>query len=108
MDIVSLTALLAPYLVSMVAVVSATALVSRFVPYFRVPKGQKRTDAQKLALDAVALVVGIGVGLSGQVSPDADAVRRIGDGFIVAALAIKNRDVAVRAFRVGRKPKEDA
>lgn len=107
MDYAALAERLAPYLVAIVFVASVTELAARFVPYFKVAKGEKRTDQQKLAIDVLALVVGIGVGLTGRVSPDGDWFVRVGDGFIVAALAIKNRDVVVRSMRL-KKSKEDA
>lgn len=103
MDYAALVERLTPYIVAIVVVASATELVARFVPYFKVAKGQKRTDKQKLAIDVLALLIGIGVGLSGRVSPDGDFFVKAGDGFIVAALAIKNRDVVVRAMRIGKK-----
>lgn len=99
MDLMALANAVAPYAVAMVVVVSIVGAVVRFVPWF----AQKpRTERQKLAIDALALVVGIGVGLSGRISPDADMLHRVGDGFIIAALAIKNRDVVVRAMRMKR------
>lgn len=99
MDFSSVSAALTPYVVAMLVVVSVTALVARFVPWF---SKKPRTDRQKLAIDALALVVGVGIGLSGRVSPDGDVWMRVADGFIVAALAIKNRDVAVRAMRIAK------
>lgn len=104
MDLSAIVTAATPYVLGMLLVVSVVSLVVRFVPSLR---SKPRTDRQKLALDTLALVIGLGVGLSGRVSPDADVVGRLGDGFIIAALAIKNRDVVVRAMRIA-KAKEGA
>lgn len=100
-----LVSLVQPYVLAMVAVVAVTELVRRGVLALRGPRAFETAGA-KLALQGLALVLGIVCGITGIAEPVGPGVAgAIAAGFIVAALAVVNRDVAMRMLRLGREAK---
>lgn len=91
-----------PYLRGIVFVVCVTWAAGKYVPWFKAAGG-KRTDGQKLALMVLALAAGQAAAFVGMVHDDAPVASKIGDGFIVAALATANRDVLKRALGMSKK-----
>lgn len=92
---------IAPYVVPVMGVVGVTELFARFLPALQ-PGDDGRTPKQKLALDGIALGVGVAFGLAGVVTADPLWAMRAIDGAILAAVAVKNRDLLSRAMDARR------
>lgn len=92
----------APYLRGIVFVVGVTWAAGKFLPPLKQVNG-KRTDGQKFALMALALLAGIAAAFVGMIREDASVGAKFGDGFIVWALATANRDAVMRAVGMSKK-----
>jgi hypothetical protein len=95
-----LAGLIAPYLMAVLLVFSVVALVRAFAAW-RLGEDAVGSTRWKLVFMVLALVFGVLGGLIGWAPPVGTGLAgRVGAGFLVAGLAIVNRDAGVRILRL--------